>query len=206
MIEASTSDVGFTRPAFACFLECAFTIKDNLSLSDTSYIEKMAPALRKLYISDLKLIHNLESQIRQSVQTLQSAVTEAVNSVWMESEGPSARTYSKWTILASSHDSWVTAKAFGSGSNGISTSEISEMEQNVHFDMFEGTLYVDGQLLGRLPDDFSREKFFQQFFGDRIFLTRPSYLHGMSYMIATPVEDHEIHFGFRDGVRFMRVR
>lgn len=196
MLEGARAAVGFQSTAFTCFLECAFTIKDNLSLSESGYIAKMPAALRRLYVSDLQLVHSLDSQIRWSVYNFQSAVSEAVNSVWMNANGPSARQFSTWTILPAPQDSWATARSLSG--EGV-------LEQTVHFNVIEGILYIDGQLLGRLPEDFSREDFFQQFFGNRIFLTRPSYLQGMSYMFVSPVEEHEIHFGFRDGYRFMRV-
>lgn len=197
MIELARGDHGFEHAGLACFLECAFTIKDNLSLSEPGYIAKMPVSLRRLYVSDLKLIHSLESRVRWSIQNVQSAVSEAVNSVWMDAEGATARAFTSWTILPAPQDGWVTAQSLG----GETVSP-----QSIQFDMIEGTLYIDGQLLGRLPDEFSRQEFFQQFFGNRIFLTYTSYLQGMSYMLASPFEEHEIHFGFRDGYQFMRVR
>lgn len=197
MIEAAEPGGVFQEDAFACFLECAFTIKDYLSSSEPGYIAKLPAPVRKLYIGDLKLVHSLESRIRWSVQHMQAAVSEAVNSVWMEGEGDLAREFSTWTVLPAPQDTWVTAQ---------SVSGEGTLEQSIHFDMLEGTLYIDGQLLGRLPEEFSKEDFFQQFFGNRIFLTRPSYLKGMSYMFVSPFENHDIHFGFRDGHRFMRIR
>lgn len=197
MLEAAGADPGFQHAAFACFLECAFTIKDNLSLTENGDISEMPPALRRLYVSDLKLLHSLEPQIRWSLQNVQSAVSAAVNSVWTDAEAPTARRFSTWTILPAPCDSWCTAKSLGGQGN---------LEQSINFNFLEGTLYIDGQLLGRLPEEFAQQDFFQQFFGNRIFLTRPSYLEDMSYMFVSPVEGHEIHFGFRDGYRFMRVR
>ncbi|KAL9002774.1 MAG: hypothetical protein Q9188_004316 [Gyalolechia gomerana] len=197
MLEAGETDTGFEHTSFACFLECAFTVKDNLSLSGSGYINQMPTALRRLYISDLKLVHSLEPQIRLSVHNLRSAVNEAVNSVWMDTEGTSGREFSPWTMLPAPQDSWYTAQSIkGDGAS----------EHSVHFNIMEGTLFIDGQPLGRLPEEFAQQDFFQRFFGTRVFLTRPSYLQGMSYMFVSPVEDHEVHFGFRDGYRFMRVR
>ena len=195
-IEAATMDTGFEHDALICFLECAFTIRDNLSSSEPGSIVKMPASLRRLYVGDLKLVHRLESQIRWSILNNQSAVSRAVNNVWMGAEGACARTFSTWTILPSPQDGWVTATSISSGGNP---------EQSIYFDMIEGTLYIDGQLLGRLPEELCRQDFFQQFFGNRIFLTWPSYIRGMSYMLASLFEGHEIHFGFRDGEQFMRV-
>ncbi|KAI4090472.1 MAG: hypothetical protein LQ344_004696 [Seirophora lacunosa] len=196
MLEAAGVDSGFQHAAFACFLECAFTINDNLSSSESDYITKMPTSLRRLYVNDLKLVHSLESRIRWSIQNLQSAVSEAVNCVWMDAEGASARKFSQWTMLPAPQDSWCNAKSLSS--EGV-------LEQTVHFDIVLGTLKINGQLLGRLPEDFSRQVFFREIFGTRIFLTRPSYLQGMSCMFVSPVEDHEIHFGFRGRYSFMRV-
>ncbi|KAL8894689.1 MAG: hypothetical protein Q9192_004123, partial [Flavoplaca navasiana] len=196
VLEAASSDPGFEHAALACFLECAFTIKDNLSLSEKGDMNTMPAALRRLYVSDLKLLHSLEPQIRWSLHNVQMAVSAAVNSVWTDSVGPSARRFSRWTVLPAPQDSWCTARSLGG--EGI-------LEQRIDFNFLEGTLYIDGQLLGRLPEEFARQDFFQKFFGDRIFLTRPSYLEGMSYMFVSLVERHEVHFGFRNGYRFMRV-
>ncbi|KAL8690761.1 MAG: hypothetical protein Q9218_003865 [Villophora microphyllina] len=197
VLEAARRDLSFEHATFACFLECAFTIRDNLFLSKSSDIFKLPAALRRLYVGDLKLVHSLESQIRWSLGNIQSAVSEAIDSVWTDAEGSSGREFSTWTLLPAPHEYWATARS-------LSGDDISE--QVVHFNIIDGTLYIDGQLLGRLPDEFSQQDFFQQLFGDRFFLTRPSYLMGMSYMFVTLFEEHEIHFGFRDGSKFMRVR
>ncbi|KAL8868777.1 MAG: hypothetical protein Q9174_004759 [Haloplaca sp. 1 TL-2023] len=195
VLEAANST--FEHAAFACWLECAFTIKDNLGLCDAGYISKMPAALRRLYVSDLKLVHSLERPIRWSIKHLQAAVSEAVNSVWMDAGGSSGRVFSQWDLMPPPRDTWAEAKSIGS--DGM-------IEQIVNFNIVEGTLYIDGQLLGCLPDEFLQQDFFQEFFGNRFFLTRPSDLQGMSHMFVTPFEGHEIHFGFRDGGRFMRVR
>ncbi|KAL8991444.1 MAG: hypothetical protein Q9169_007868, partial [Polycauliona sp. 2 TL-2023] len=197
VLEATSTNHDFDHVAFACFLECAFTIKDNMSLSESGNISKMPAATRRLYTSDLKLLHSLEPRIRLSLQHIQSAISTAVNSVWMDADGASVRSYSRWTILPAPHDSWCTARSISG--EGL-------LEQSINFNFLDGTLYIDGQLLGRLPEEFAQQDFFKHFFGNRIFLTRPSYLQSMSYMFVSPVEGHEVHFGFRDGYRFMRVR
>ncbi|KAL8856252.1 MAG: hypothetical protein Q9198_010788, partial [Flavoplaca austrocitrina] len=97
VLEAASSDPGFEHAAFACFLECAFTIKDNLSLSEKGDMNTMPAALRRLYVGDLKLLQSLEPRIRWSLQNVQMAVSAAVNSVWTDAVGPSARSFSRWT-------------------------------------------------------------------------------------------------------------
>jgi len=197
MIEAAESHRGFQPDALACFLECAFTLKDNLPKNDLAYISKMPIPIRKHFLSDIKLVHRLESKLRSSILAFPHAVTQAVNSVWAEAQSGSSRNFTTWTFLSNAYDSWVVANSISA--NGL-------QEQRVEFDLFEGTLFIDGQILGRLPDEYTKQEFFQQLFGNRVFLTYPSSIPGMSYMFASLFEQHEIHFGFRDGIPISRAR
>ena len=156
----------------------------------------MPPATRKLFIKDIRLLHVLEVKLRRSIMGVQPGVDAAVNSVWSQAEGEPARSFSEWAF-SPGHDGWVTANALGVG--GL-------VEQTIYFDMFEGSLFVGGQKLGRLPDEYTQQGFFRAFFGNRVFLTYPSSLPGMLYQLATPFQGHQIHFGFRDMVPILRAR
>ena len=197
ILEAATPDEPFQNDALTTYLECSFILRDNLPLKDAGSIGKLPEFCRKLYISDLKLVHRLESHLRRAIELSNSAVNEAVNSLWADAKGQSARLFSPWVFLPEPHDGWVTAQSIRV--DGL-------REQSVFFDILDGTLLIDGQALGRLPDEYTKEVFFHQFFGDRVFLAYPSSIPGMSYQLASLYEDHQIHFGFRDGVPFMRVR
>lgn len=196
MIEAAGTSDRLHSDELACFLECAFTLKDYLPKNDATYISKMPIPMRKLFLSDIKLVHRLESKLRSAIRSFPSAVTQAVNSVWAEAQGGLTRSFSSWDFLQSPYDSWVTATSVGA--DGF-------REQEVKFNIFEGTLYIDGQDLGRLPDEYTSQAFFQQLFGNRVFLTRPSSIQGMSYMLTSRFEEHQIHFGFRDGIPILRA-
>ena len=198
-----TFSIEFNQPfgaldadALACFLECAFTIKDNLPKNDAAYISKMPTSLRNLFLADIKIVSRLEQMIRSSVIRYPDGVSQAVNNVWAEAAGAS-RTFEAWEFQASPLDCWAISHS--NPTNGM-------RKQRVEFDIFEGTLYIDGQILGRLPDEYTKQGFFQRMFGNRVFLTYPSSITGMSYMLASLYEDHEIHFGFRDGIPIVRAR
>ena len=197
ILEAATPDEPFQDDALTTYLECSFILKDNLPLKDAGSIGKLPAFYRKLYISDLKLVHRLEPHLRRAIELSNSAVNEAVNSLWADAKGQSPRVFSSWVFLPEPHDGWVTAQSIRV--DGL-------REQSVFFDIFDGTLLIDGQPLGRLPDEYTKEVFFHQFFGDRVFLTYPSSIPGMSYQLASLYEGHQVHFGTRDGVPFMRVR
>ena len=197
ILEAASPDQPFQDDALTIYLECSFILRDNLPLKDAGSIGKLPSFYRKLYISDLKLVHRLESQLRRAIELSNSAVNEAVNSLWADAKGQSPRVYSSWVLLPEPYDGWVTAQSIRV--DGL-------REQSVFFDLLDGTLLIDGQALGRLPDEYTKQGFFHQFFGDRVFLTYPSSIPGMSYQLASHYEGHQVHFGFRDGVPFMRVR
>ena len=196
-LEAAEPDTPLQADTLAIFLECSFIVNDNLPSKEAGFIGKMPAFLKKLYVSNLKLVHRLEPQLRQAIQLSSRAVGQAVNSVWADAGDQSKREFTPWTFLSNPYDGWVSATSITV--NGL-------LEQTVNFDICDGTLLIDGQPLGRLPDDYTKQDFFHQIFGNRIFLTFPSSMPGMSHQLASLFEGHEIHFGFRDGVPFMRVR
>ena len=196
-LEAAKPDEVFQADALTTYLECSFMLKDNLPSKDAGFIGNLPAFYRKLYISDLKLVHRLESQLRRAIEQFNSAVNEAVNSLCADAKGQSPRLFSSWVFLPEPQDGWVTAQSIRV--DGL-------LEQSVFFDILDGTLLIDGQALGRLPDEYTKQGFFHQFFGDRVFLTYPSSIPGMSYQLASLYEGYQVHFGFRDGVPFMRVR
>ena len=196
MIEVEGRHDRLMRGALIIFLECSIAIRDNLS-KESGYIAKLPAPLRQLYIHDIKLVHQLEAKLRLTMESLPDATTEAVNSVWVEATGALSRQFTPWTFLRYPQEGWITARSIAV--NGTS-------EQVVHFDFLEGTLLIDGQPLGRLPDLYTKQEIFKQFFGHRIHSTYPSNLPGMSYRLASLVHEHEVHFGFRDRTCFMRAR
>ncbi len=196
-IEAVKPDEGFQGDALAIFLECSFMINQNLPSKQPGFIAKISVFLRKLYISDLKLVHRLEPQLRRAIQLLNNVVNQAINSVWADAEGKCTREFTPWTFLSDRYDGWVTAQS--RSVDGI-------LPQSVYFHIADGTLLIDGQPLGRLPVEYTKQVFFHQIFGNRVFLTYPSGIPGMSYQLASRFEDHQVHFGIRDGTPFMRVR
>ena len=196
-IEAAKPEEPLQAEMLAIFLECSFMLKENIPSKEAGFIGKLSAFVRKLYISDLKLVHSLEPQIRRAIRLSNDAVNEAVNSVWADAEGVSTRVFSLWTLLPDPQYGWVTAQS--SRTEGL-------REQSIHFHLLEGTLLIDGQPLGRLPDEYTKQGFFGQIFGNRVFRTFPSSIPGMSHQFASLFEEHQIHFGFRDGTPFMRAR
>ena len=196
-IEAAKPEVPLDADMLVIFLECSFVLKENLPSKEARCIGRLSVFVRKLYVSDLKMVHRLETQLRRAIQLLNHAVNLAVNNVWADAEGLSTRVFSPWRLLSPPHDGWVTSQ---------STSIDGSYIQSVHFSILDGTLLIDGHPLGRLPDEYTKHNLFLQIFGNRVFLTYPSSMRGMSYQFASLFENHQVHFGFRNGMPFMRTR
>ncbi len=142
---------------------------------------------------DIKLLQSIRVQLRDSILVSQSAVSKAVNSTWAEADGES-RIFTPWQFT---HEDWANTQTLRA--DGI-------LEQSVDFDLIEGSLLADGQALGQLPEEYTKQDFFQKFFGNRVFSTYPSSAPGMAYMLASPFEHHMIYSGFRNGDPIMRAR
>ena len=197
LMEASRPDDMLRYDNLACYLECGFTLKENMPKTEGSYVSELPSTLKRLLVYDLKLVHRLEDQIRRSIKAYPMAVNQAVNMMWADGGGSTARLFTPWTFLTESESGWITAKTICD--DGMD-------EKSVHIDLVEGTLLIDGQPIGRLPDEYTKQEFFKQLFGPRVFLTYPSTMLGMSYMLANLFEGHEIHFGYRGDIAFCRAR
>ena len=196
IIEATGIERMIQPDDLVCFIECAFTLKDNLPSRDVGKIAKLPLPLRSLYIHDIKLLRSMEAKLRDSITEMQIAVGQAVDNVLGDTDMETRRTFTSWTFLQTSQNGWVNAHSIAA--HGFAA-------QQFHFDIFEGTLLVDGEPIGRLPDEYSNQAYFQQIFGSRVFLTAPSAIPGMSYMLVSRIEGHQVHFGVRNGKPIMRA-
>ena len=197
VIDAADPNRLIQSDGLACFFECAFTLKDNLPKNESNDLAKMPEHVKNMFIADIKLVHRLERQLKRSIDAFPEAVGQAINHVWADAGGSLSRQFSSWEFLPALHSGWMTATT--ALQDGL-------FQQNIHVDILEGTLLIDGRPLGRLPEEFTRQGIFQQLFENRVFLTRPSSIFGMSYMLASLFKGHEIHFGFRRAIPFVRVR
>ena len=197
VLEAASPDVVMDPEALACFLECAFTVKDNFPLRDAENLFELGDTFRNLYVSDVRLVRSLEQTLRNSIHCHQPSVTRAVNSVLSVGNQNTVFTFTSWQFQPKPGDDWVTAR---------SSAEHGLLAQEVCFDILSGSLLVDGEPAGRLPESYCSQNFFQRFFKNRVFRTVRSGLPNTIYRLSTPYKQHEIYFGIRGDCPFLRVR
>jgi len=179
--------------SLACFVECSIILQDN-SPGNPSKLSKTRHAA---WLRDLKMLHRLEAKLRLSIETDNESVVLGINALWPEPQGSEPRRFAPWVFLPFPNTHWLTSTTIHVANT---------RQQTVHYNLLDGTLLVDGQALGKLPDEFCNQGLFQHILGSTTLLAYPSSIPGMTYMLASLIENHQIHFGHRRGVIFMRVR
>lgn len=191
-IEAETEDILFPPDALASFVESSIALQDN-----SAGLSALPETAHNALVRDIRMVHRMESKIRESIIACNESMAEAINKVWPEPEGAASRKFAKWHFQPSPNHRWVTSETFGSQ---------GRMQQRVDYNIIEGTFLVDGRPLGKLPEEYNKDEFFRYVFGDRAYLTYPSSMPGMIYMLACIFHRHEIHIGFRGKCQIIRAR
>jgi len=196
VLEAHNASDCLDPEALACFIECSIVLNNNTPETRPGRISTLPLPLRNMFIRDLRIVHHLKRKLRQSILSTGIAVDRAMNNIWPKPADAPSRAFTTWNFLPAPYEQWISAQSVGT--DGIQS-------QDVHYNIIEGSLLIDGQQLSRLPEEYTKLEFFQQFLGDRLYHTYPSPVPGMRYMLASTIEGNQVHFGSREGVPFMRV-
>ncbi|XP_044720036.1 very large low complexity protein [Hirsutella rhossiliensis] len=171
----------------SAFVEASISLQQSLVVDPT----RLTPNQESMLMRDLKMAYRFRSILRESVQSnpefLGSAFCGARS--W-EPREQSKQRFTQWRFLDKPNDSWIASVMRSEAQHGAAP-------QVFHYNIVEGHLLVDGQPLGRPPLDIIGSTDVKYLFGKRNLLTYPSYLTGMSHVVAIPVDDHHIHFGRR---------
>ncbi|KAE9391905.1 hypothetical protein BT96DRAFT_1059147 [Gymnopus androsaceus JB14] len=97
-----------------------------------------------------------------------------------------------WFALAEPNDRWITCETAGGGtSRGVQS-------QEVHLDILNGKLLINGKPLGRLPADFVKHPTYVRVFGERKVLdVVPADMPGMQFATQSLVSGYQVSFGMR---------
>lgn len=192
IVEAEEKDSLLSPAALASFIESSIALQNS-----SSGLSASQTVAHNALVRDLKLVHRIESKIRDSITGFNHSIAEAINRVWPEPEGAPPRKFAKWHFQPSPNNRWVTSETVAS---------LGTMQQRVDYNIIEGNFQVDGHPLGKLPEEYNKDEFFKYVFGDRTFMTYPSSMPGMLYMLACDFHRHQIHIGFRGRRQIIRAR
>jgi hypothetical protein len=129
----------------AIAIECAIIIHDNTP-------PHTFPDFQKSLHRDRRLSHYLEPALIEAIHDDQSGLDTAITSIW-PGYRPGA---GGWQQLEEPNSRWwttFTAPLFG------------QRAQQVHYNMLNGKLLVDGKLLGRLPQEIVDHSTYRRIFG-----------------------------------------
>jgi hypothetical protein len=124
-------------------VECAVALSEN----QPSTLDHAPPHLRELICRDRRLAHKLETPLHDLLLRFRSGFDSALSSIWPDYRaGTSAREQNSWIYTRTLADTDGAA-------------------QVVHYNLYDGTLLVDGKPLGRLPRSISSHETYVRTFG-----------------------------------------
>ena len=165
-------------------------VRDNLPGE-----EGMLPSdLRRLLLRDRKVSHALHRVVRLLIiEKKCNGLELAIAQRWSCFQ-PSL---SSWTTFESPSDRWLSM---------ATASSLDRRSQQVHYNILEGELLVDGRPIGRLPTAYIRDKLYIKLFGAQILHVFSSDMDGMLYMSAQEINGYLVYFGKRGEDIVIRAR
>ena len=190
IMDAQSEDALLSAKDLQVFVDSSIVLKNNTG----SNLSSLPQRTRNALVWDHKLAYGMLAKIRRSIEVRPSDFGYVINKAWPE--GASSRAFTPWLFLDGADQYWVTSTTIPpSGS----------ISQRVLYNVIDGSMLVNGQPLGQLPDEHRKSDLFKDIFGDRNVSTYPSDLQGMTYVVARPVNGHRVHFGVQRGRLFIRV-
>ncbi|KAK8063845.1 hypothetical protein PG996_008497 [Apiospora saccharicola] len=169
----------------------------NLHMNIIEDPGRLASVPKAMLVRDAKISFSLRDKVRNSIMSNSKGLEEAISGVWSQTDLTHNRRFSPWKELSDVYTnedycSWIVA---------TSTCQIGghNLRQTVHYNYVEGCLLIDGKAFGKLPLEIRNSEDVNLLFGDQNLLTSPSPLDGMSHQLLTNPQDHQIHFGLRNG-------
>jgi hypothetical protein len=131
----------------AIAIECAIVIHDNTP----PHLGHKFPDFQKLLHRDRRLSHFLQAPLVELIQDDRCALDTAITSVWA-----SYRPGKKWRQVNGPNSRWLTS----------TTAPLPGLRaQEVHYNILNGKLLVDGKPLGRLPQEIVNHPTYSRIFG-----------------------------------------
>ncbi|KAL9051900.1 MAG: hypothetical protein Q9162_005738 [Coniocarpon cinnabarinum] len=164
------------------WVETSIVLSQNLPDS----FNTASMSVRQALIRDWCAFSEYRRPIKMILLENLQALSNGINHVWQQPDAGIVQSFEDWQLV---DEEWFSSK----------TRPIKEQgSQTVDYNLVSGILLVNGEPMGKLPDDYRESVVVKHLFGEQPLLTYPSRLPGMLYTLAIIYERHDIHFGFRD--------
>lgn len=130
------------------FISCSVILHDNLPPD----LDKIPTYLQILVSRDRRLANRMVPTVLKMIQQDPETLNNSIRILWSGYQVSSMG----WVELRSPNSCWVTTYTAAT-SDGIS--------QRVHLDLLEGHLLIDGNPLGRLPQEYTSHPVYTRLFG-----------------------------------------
>ena len=184
------SQVMKTAEDIRCWIFCSVRLQENTP-ADTS---TLSDDLRRLLIRDQRTSHSLHQKVQQlTVDESNDGLTLAIKQILSDFESPTTG----WTLLPYPRNRWMHVRTKAS---------VVRESQDIHYNVLEGELIIDGMPLGRLPMDYVRDDLYKKIFGAQILHVSLADLPGMRFMTSYDAHQYKVYFGMREGRLVIRTR
>ena len=184
------SEVLKTTEDVRCWIMCSVRIRENTP-GDTMTLPL---DLRRLMYRSQRLSHSTHRKVQQLIVEEDNPGLDLAIKQTLRDCGLRA---SAWTTLANTQHRWMQMK----------TQESSvQTSQEIHYNILEGELIVDGMPVGRLPKEYLCNYLYKRVFGSQILDVVLADMPGMNFMTAQFVHGYKVYFAMRDGRLAIRTR
>ncbi|KIK65626.1 hypothetical protein GYMLUDRAFT_70721 [Collybiopsis luxurians FD-317 M1] len=170
-----------TSHDISTFMYCAAVVYENTPPNRKGLSDKFCRMLDRNERISINAYDRLSLLIRND----STGVHQAVKLLW-----PAYRLGGNWYQLRKPGEHWIQSRTAPSFSGG--------MQQQLHMDLINGQLLVEGKPVGHLPREITSHPLYTRCLGSRILEVIPSDMPGMEYVTRDLVEGREIHFSTQD--------
>ena len=178
--------------SFRVFVEATLAMQESLVVD----VSKFTSTIQNMLVRDIKMTARMSPMLRLLMKAYPKSLEVAIDTVWPEADN-TPRVYSHWEMLPTPYEGLVK-----------STVQAAEntVPQVFHYHLLEGHLWINGQPLGKLPDEIRNSEVLKELFGNQRLFARPSNLPGMNYVLGVYIKGHQIHIGYRKDQLVIKAR
>lgn len=178
------SDGEMELSAFKAYVESSLAMQENMP----NNICSLPLPLKNALVSDAKMAFSMRYVLKETLTASPGDLVSIINGIWQRPE-ENQILHRRPELLDKPYNQWVQWS--------LQANRATKCQQ-FHFHLLEGHLLIDGQPLGKLPEQYLQSVVIQQLFGKQSLLIYPSDLPGMTYMLSFPIKGHYVHFGYRN--------
>ncbi|RYP67972.1 hypothetical protein DL769_005619 [Monosporascus sp. CRB-8-3] len=180
IIHLRVPDLCFDNDALAVLVECCIVAHENIPKK----IHELPDTLRNSIIRDLRMMHELEDQLEETIELYgQESLLAVLHSLSYAAELKQIRS------LRLTADCWL---------HGSMDDVHHGKSQALAYNYLHGVLLIDGQPLGSAV-------VLSELFGTQNLTKYPSSLEGMSHTLTVKMGNYTIHVGYDNGSTIIRA-